>query len=185
MELTGIDDRSLIPLIQANIFTFQNWLSQHLRNYFHTDDDILASTISFSGQVITDSDSGFVTAGFTNDMDIHIEDSKRNDGIYRVGTVAAGTLTLDPNLHVNDFATEAAANAIYITRIHWPVGLELLAAKAVEFDIQETRGQVEVSNTKDDLSVYPEGLLAKFEPWRKWGLQSRNIPWTSPGSGNT
>ena len=176
MELLDIQDNALRPLINANILSFQNWIAQELNNYFHTDDDILNSTLSFSGKVISDSNSGFVTAGFTTDMDIHIEGSKRNDGIYRVGTVAAATLTLDSNVHDNDFATEAASNSIYITRIAWPVGMELSAAKAIEIDIAKTRGIVEASTTLDDLGKYPEGLLKRFEPWRKWGLQSVPTP---------
>ena len=176
MELLDIKDNALRPLINANILSFQNWLAQELKNYFHTDDDILNNTLSFSGKVISDSNSGFVTAGFTSDMDIHVEGSKRNDGIYRVGTVAAATLTLDNNVHDNDFATEAAANSIYITRIAWPVGMELSAAKAIEIDIAKTRGIVEASTTLDDLGKYPDGLMARFEPWRKWDLQSVPTP---------
>lgn len=176
MELLDINDNSLRPLISANIVSFQNWISQELNNNFHTDDDILNNTFSFSGQVISDSDSGFVDAGFTDDMDIHIEGSKRNDGIFRVGAVAAATLTLDSSVHSNDFATETASNSIYVTRIAWPVGMELSAAKAIEIDIAKTRGIVEASTTLDDLGKYPEGLLKRFEPWRKWGLQSVPTP---------
>lgn len=43
---------------------------------------------------ITDSDSGFVTAGFVAGDIIKVIDSDNNDGWYQVDTVAAGTLTL-------------------------------------------------------------------------------------------
>ena len=173
MELLGITDDELRPLIQENALAFQNWIAQELRNYFHTEDDIAAATISFSGKVISDSESGFVDAGFTNDLDIHIEGSKRNDGIYRILTVAAGTLTLDDSLHVNDLNTETAANTISITRMQWPVGLELPSAKAIEHDIAQTRGINEATTSKEDLSGYPDGLMEKFEPFRKWGFQAQ------------
>jgi len=185
MELLGITDDSLRPIIQANALGFQSWIAQRLRNYFHTEDWILAATISFSGQTISDSDSGFVDAGFTSNMDIHIENSKRNDGIYRVTTVAAGSLTLDGDLHANDFNTEAAANSIYITRMLWPQGMELPSAKAIEFDIGETRGVNEATVNLDDLEKYPEGLLMRFEPWRKWGFTHKSTDVTSRFPGST
>ena len=174
IELLGLDstDTTLIPLIQSNTIGFQNWITDFLKNWFHTEDWINASTISFSGQVITDSDSGFITAELSNDMDVHIQNSKRNDGIFRVRDAVAATLTLDDEYHTDDFNTETAANSIRITRIHWPVGMELPSAKMIGIDIQNTRGIVEASVDVDDLEKYPEGLLDKFNPWKKWGFQA-------------
>ncbi len=185
MALLGISDDSKRPRIQATSLAFQNWLAAELRNYFHTEDWILAATISFSGQTITDSDSGFVDAGFTDNMDVHIEGSKRNDGIYRILDVDTGTLDLDDDLHEDDFHTEAAANSIYITRMQWPVGLELPTAQAIEIDIGETRAVNEAVTSFFDLQSYPEGLRRKFEPFRKWGLTTKptDVPSRFPGNG--
>lgn len=59
---------------------------------------IKATTIAFvdsNPDTITDSGSGFVTAGFTATDKITVVGSTSNDGTYTIANVAAGTLTLD------------------------------------------------------------------------------------------
>lgn len=56
-----------------------------------------ATTIAFvdsDPDTITDSASGFVTAGFTAGQTLVVEGTTNNDGIYLIDTVAAGTITL-------------------------------------------------------------------------------------------
>lgn len=56
-----------------------------------------ASTIAFvdsDPDTITDSASGFVTAGFAADQTLIVEGTVSNDGIYIIDTVVAGTITL-------------------------------------------------------------------------------------------
>jgi hypothetical protein len=56
-----------------------------------------ASTIAFvdsNPDTITDSGSGFVTAGFEDGMTLIVEGTVSNDGIYIIDTVVAGTITL-------------------------------------------------------------------------------------------
>jgi len=80
----------LIPYIQDDVVTYLN-------NDFRDDGiKVSGATIAFlengaSADSITDSDSAFVTAGFEAEMDITVEGSKHNDGIYNVDTVIAGT----------------------------------------------------------------------------------------------
>lgn len=59
-----------------------------------------ASTLAFvaTGNEITDSGSGFVTAGFAVGMTLIVEGSTANDGQYVIKTVAPGILTLDPTI---------------------------------------------------------------------------------------
>lgn len=64
--------------------------------------DVAAPTLAFVAAVtpgttsatITDSASGFVTAGFVAGQTLIVEGSTSNDGQYTILTVAAGTLTL-------------------------------------------------------------------------------------------
>lgn len=56
-----------------------------------------ASTIAFADSnpdTITDSGSGFVTAGFEAGQTLIVEGSNDNDGIYLIDSVVAGTITL-------------------------------------------------------------------------------------------
>lgn len=56
-----------------------------------------ADTIAFADtdpDTITDSASGFVTAGFEAGQTLIVEGTSNNDGIYIINTVAAGTITL-------------------------------------------------------------------------------------------
>jgi hypothetical protein len=60
---------------------------------------------------ITDSGSGFVTAGFTTGMSIIIDGSAADDGGHLITTVAAGTLTMDEDVALTG---EAAGSDITI-----------------------------------------------------------------------
>ena len=75
-----------------------------------------AATIAFSentadADTITDSASGFLTAGFQAGDQITVSGSASNDGSYVIGSVTAGTITL---LARNDLTTEAAGATVKI-----------------------------------------------------------------------
>ena len=68
--------------------------------------------VDASPSTITDSNNGFVDAGFVAGMTVIIEGSTADDGIYAtIATVAAGTLTFDSDL---DFTGETAGESITI-----------------------------------------------------------------------
>lgn len=76
-----------------------------------------ATTIAFSentpdADTITDSGSGFLTAGFQAGDQITVSGSASNDGTYVIASVVAGTITL---LGRNDLTTEAAGATVKIT----------------------------------------------------------------------
>lgn len=58
-----------------------------------TDGATPTMTFPAGGETITDTDSGFVTAGFEAGQTVIIEGSTSNDGQYLIESVAAGTLT--------------------------------------------------------------------------------------------
>jgi hypothetical protein len=57
---------------------------------------LTADTIAFvaSSGTITDSASGFVTAGFAAGQSLIVEGTSNNDGIFTIASVVAGTITL-------------------------------------------------------------------------------------------
>lgn len=60
---------------------------------------------------ITDSGNGFLDAGFEDGMTIIIENSTADDGIYKIATAVAGTLTLTTGI---EFTGETASESITI-----------------------------------------------------------------------
>jgi hypothetical protein len=60
-------------------------------------DTITDTTIAFvdsDPDTITDSGTGFVTAGFSSGMQIYVSGTTNNDGLYTISAVVAGTITL-------------------------------------------------------------------------------------------
>jgi hypothetical protein len=76
----------------------------------HITADTIA-LVSGSPDTVTDSGSGFVTAGFTDAMSIIIEDSAADDGGYLTTTAVAGTITMDEDVSMTG---EAAGTSITI-----------------------------------------------------------------------
>lgn len=172
--LLQISGSSYDTLIDELIPAFQNWIVGYLNNYFHTSIYIIASTLAFvdSGpDTITDSDEGFVDAGFTDAIDIDVAGSEDNDGIYAVDEVAVGTLTLASG---EELIAEDAGEGVTITRVRFPKGLWMPTAQCIKFDMSK-RDPSLVSKSLADFSEqyagsgdYPSGLLARFNQWKKF-----------------
>jgi len=73
--------------------------------------NIAVSTISFSGDTILDSASGFVVAGFQPGDKIKVFGSTANDGYYEVILVSAGVLTISASI----LNPEGVGSAVNIT----------------------------------------------------------------------
>lgn len=167
--LLQITDYAQDDLIKEQILIFQDWLCHYLNNFFHTSKFVEGQTISFSGSTISDSDSGFVSAGFTSATDIHVVGSRDNDGIYQVDSVAAGALTLT----IDELVTETADQFIQVWRMSFPRGIQDAVAKAIGLDITKRDPSLksfrlaDYSETYDGNGRYPKELLTKFDPWKK------------------
>jgi hypothetical protein len=78
-----------------------------------------SNTIAFvnsNPDTITDSNNGFVTAGFTAGDIIRVSGSRLNDGLYTVATVVAGTITL---VGGNTLFTDAASVTVTVEGGQW------------------------------------------------------------------
>lgn len=167
-------------LIAALIPKIQDWVVNYCNNPFHViTKKMYATTIAFvdsDPDTITDSASGFVSAGFTDAIDVHVEGSIDNDGIYAVDTVAAGTLTLASG---ESLIAEDAGSGVVITRVRFPQGIKLPVARLIGFDMQKNNMISVKSQSLGDYSVnyaggsgvkdagYPQGLLMDFAPYRQ------------------
>lgn len=127
---------TLSPIIQADLLRRlnNNFVNQKVRL-------LSKNTIAFvaSSKTITDSSSGFVTAKFTANTHILVEDSLSNNGIYKIATVAAGTITLDDAETLID---ESAEEYVTLTRVDFPVDLQLPFARLIwhEINNRDTAG---------------------------------------------
>jgi hypothetical protein len=78
--------------------------------YFTVHKTAITLAFASTGNKVTDSGSGFVTAGFEVGQTLIVEDTTSNDGQYLITAVAAGELTLDST--VKAVTTEAAGTSV-------------------------------------------------------------------------
>jgi len=173
--LLQISSTTYDTVIDALIPQLQNWAVEYLNNRFHVNDIYInASTIAFvsaSPATITDSDSGFVDAGFTDSIDIDVQQSARNDGIYAVSTVVAGTITLATG---EALTTEAAGESVLITKVQFPASIQLWISKLIAFNLDTKNFKGIASESLADHSIsylhqgsYPSGLLKEGAVWKR------------------
>lgn len=163
-------------LIDELIPIFQNWIVEYLHNYFLTNIYLSGATIAFvdNGEdpdTITDSDEGFVDAGFVDSIDIYVSGSADNDGIYAVDTVAAGTLTLASGEELID---EDAGEGVTITRVKFPKAMWMAVALCIKFDMSKRDPSLkswhlaDYGETYEGMGDYPPGLLKRFTLWKRF-----------------
>jgi hypothetical protein len=170
IQILGISTDK-IPRIDAIIPPFEGWLCNYLSNYFHTGNWVSKNTYSFSASAITDSETGFLDDGieFADLMDVHVEGSYLNDGVYSIDTAVAATLTLNSKY---TFESEDLGATVTLTRIRWPKGLKLAVAKAIEYELGKTRAINEAPARENPGDVdkefrYPKRIMDGFKPWLK------------------
>ena len=127
---------ALIPIVQRD-------LVDYLNNIFpDKNTQYCASSIKInSSGTITDTNGQFEIEGFSSGMDIAVEGTYRNSGIYNVEGVSSDTLTLSSGDTVLDESAtdEYGGNIIQITRVNWPVGLKSLVAQIIWFNIDRAK----------------------------------------------
>lgn len=160
---------ALIPPVQVFIVNFCN------NNFINPNIYLTGSSISFThnaltADVISDADENFVEALFADGMDILVEGSYNNDGMYLVGTVAAGSLTLDTT---ETLVTEDEGVNVRITRIVFPKALKLPFSKLIQFDLSKRDKSLksfrlgDYSESYAGDGDYPPGLLKSLIQFRR------------------
>jgi len=160
----------LIPFIQDQVIysicnnTFKN-------PYVYT----YASTISFdtSADQILDSDSNFVTNGFVDSCDIIVQNSKHNNGIYEVNTVAAGSLTLTFEHTIqNALIEETIDKTVLVQKIEFPPALIVPSAMLLNYFLQKDNIKGVKSESVLSYAVtysddVPKNITTMFNRYRK------------------
>lgn len=134
------------------IYKVQDDICNYCQNYFQDSNTyILATDLKIRGRTtyttatdtycITDSQSRFTTAGFLPNIDIVIEGSARNNGIYYVTSRQSSKLFLDNKKEITDETTSKyTGNAIKVSRVRWPEDLKPVAAKMIWQNIEKSKG---------------------------------------------
>jgi len=130
---------NLIPKVQADIV-------EYLNNIFpDKNTTYLSGSLEFySSGAITDSDNArFEIEGFTTGMDIAVEGTYRNRGIYNINTLTTDKITLSTNDTILDECSsdEYGSGAIRLTRVVWPQGLKNLIAQIIWYNIKDVRAK--------------------------------------------
>ena len=153
---------AIMPCVQRDIL---DYLNQDFRNTAYLS---IGKTISFSTVTISDSGSGFTTAGFVPG-NIVIEGSKYNDGYYTVTNVTAGALTISESL-----VTELAGSEVTITKCVYPPSLKIpfsFLSKAVIDSglIPEFKSETLPDGYRIDFGIggYPQHIVAMLDKYRK------------------
>ena len=155
----------LIPIVQQKIITYCN-------NYFlDIDYRLTTDTFAFVAATpsITDSDDGFIDAGFIATNDIRVRGSKLNDKVFLINSLIAGVITVDsiPTLieEENDDTIE-----ISITKVVFPVDLEIDAVNLLYRYMVKSGKLVESESLPGGYSVKfqsMENLLKPFNLYRR------------------
>jgi len=169
-------------LIKSLIPTVQEWLLEHLNNYFMVAEEdvyLISTAIVFnnaSPPTIANSDDEFVDAGFVDDMHLRFQGSLYNDGIYEIETVAAGTLTLATAETLMD---EDKEQEITINVVKFKKGLKHVFSALIGEDLKNsfTAGENVISESVGNTNFsfggskikgsYPPELLAKLSPFKR------------------
>jgi len=180
IDVTTYDDLidELIPIVQDFIVDYCN------NSFKDTNVSMIASTISFADtdpDTILDSASGFVDAEFSADMEIVVEGSEHNNGMFTLDTVVAGILTL---IATDELVTEAAGNTITITKVEWPKGIWGTTAQMIGYNMARTKEFKSIGVSSEsygdysrsyaivgEAGGYPMSILGGLKPYRKIGFK--------------
>ncbi|CAM4186177.1 phage head-tail connector protein [Paenibacillus alkaliterrae] len=175
-SILQIIDTSKDSVINALLPSVERFILDWTRNQFkQTKVRIQGKGISFDAttKAILDSAGGFVLRKFAPGIQIVVEGSLLNDGVYKINTVTATQLTLTPE---SVLKAESAGEYVTITMVSYPASLKLDVASMISFAMakankegiqSESLGDYSVTFT--DASTYPGVILSRLRPYRKVG----------------
>jgi len=174
LQISGSDKDTYIA---AMIPIMQDYITDYCNDVFLNEDIYVdGATFSFSSRTVSDSDSGFVAAGFVSGMDIFIEGSYSNNGLYSLNTVAAASMTTtsaDPVSRV--FVAEDAGANLTIYHVQFPQALKMACANMIGYQMSRQNLENVSSEKVGDYSVsyadvtgeYPSNILSTLKHYKR------------------
>jgi len=163
-------DTQIEALIEPTLFD----AFDYTKNYFHNNAVSIRShqmTFSTGGTIVIDG-TNFSTYSFQDGDEIHIQDSKRNDGIYTASSVSSATITISTT---QTLLVETEEAPVKITKMDVPKSLLPTIASMIKFKIDNPAGTV-LSESLGDYSVtygggqYPAGIEKSLNKYRLVGF---------------
>ena len=133
---------------------------------------------------ISDTSAEFLVKGFLSGMDITVNGSGANDGLYHISSASTGKLKLTEygvliNQDLDDTADDNPTCEVIINRVKWPEALKLPAAQMTWYLINDSKATNVQSEKLDDYSVtykalavagsnaYPTEILDRLDKYRR------------------
>ena len=171
-----------IPIIAEDICEYLNNYFQDNTIYINVSGGLAftSATSTAAGDLVTDDNQKFSTAGFKKGMDVIIAGGS-NSGIYEISSQTSATLRMTSTakfIAQDQDASYNAVGAIHIARIRWPEAIKPIAAKMIMYLIRDTNKEGVASERIDDYAVtyvnghaYPSQLLAGLRKWKYVGTR--------------
>lgn len=167
------DDRinTLLPIVQDEIICYLNNLFPDRNTKYIFSDYTLTNDTK---PTITDNDSQFLIEGFAAGMDIALEGTDRNKGVYSIASITASVITLSERDELLDeVSSDEYGNAsIRITRINWPKGIKRIMAYVIWENIDRAKNQNIKSKSLGPSSItFMDLESGEYSPWIINGLK--------------
>lgn len=194
LEVLQLSAGDYSALIDDILPSAKNWLVEYCKNPFLVARENLTTlntpnpfivgspnvyrysetlSVDATNRQILDSDSKFVTNGFTANVDIYVRGSRYNDGVYFCTTVSAGALTVD-TIYANFMTDEDNDDeAFTVYEIRFPAAILIPFARVVQYDLAKRGADLKSFRLADYSEQYagdgdyPPGLLNRFWPWKR------------------
>jgi hypothetical protein len=124
---------TLIPYVQDDIVEHLHNLFPDKNTRYNSGNFIMVNNSTSPDQITDTTNQRFSIEGFAAGMDIAVEGTYRNRGIYAIDVATSETLTLssEDSLLTEKSTDEYGGNNIRITRCDWPKGLKLYVAQII------------------------------------------------------
>ncbi len=178
---------ALIPLVERD-------LCEYLNNWFidrHTQFDTASfrfyqrtTTTGATRSKLTDSvNKQFLQYGFTDTMDVAIDGSWRNHGIYSISSVADSVIKFTTGSYnfTKEYSTDFyTGSAIRINRVRWPESLKVHIAHIIWYNIERrlsfglngrTIGTNNISYESLSGGQYPPSIMFGLRRWKNIKLK--------------
>lgn len=159
-QLLGYTDGENDALIRLVIPRVQDKIIEETNNYFLDPNMYLQGTLVIADNIIY---GEFQDAGFRLGMDVRLKDSIYNDGVYEITEIDEGGIKVNAEL-------EDEESYIKITRVKFPLGLELEVAQLIKYYLTKEGKLVQSESLPGGYSVTfkdEKELLKPFNVYRK------------------
>lgn len=192
--ILNISDTEYDTIITAMIPLVERDVCEYLNNWFidrHTQFDTASfrfysrtTTAGATHSRLTDSiNKKFLQYGFTDTMDVAIDGSWRNNGIYTLSSATDSELKFTTGSYnfTKEYSTDFyTGGAIRINRIRWPESLKLHIAHIIWYNIERrinfgitgrTIGTNNISYESIMNGQYPPSIMNGLKRWKNLKLK--------------